>query len=105
MHLLLERWRLTQLPLVVRLSAPEAPAPAGAGRDRTEFVSQPRSALFEELLPVIAAKDFIYGVFWKALYDRDDSRFPRSGLFEGPGRPTALLKTFADFRKRCGDGA
>ncbi|HEV7278834.1 MAG TPA: endo-1,4-beta-xylanase [Pirellulaceae bacterium] len=103
MHLLLERWRLTQLPLVVRLSAPEAPAPVVAGHDRTEFVAQPRSDLFEELLPVIAAKDFVYGVFWKALYDRDDPRFPRSGLFEGPGRPTPLLETFARFRKRCGD--
>lgn len=104
-HLLLERWRLTQLPLVVRLSAPEAPSPVGAGQDRAEFVARPRSALFEDLLPVIASKDFVYGVFWKALYDRDDPRFPRSGLFENAGRPTDLLGSFERLRRRCGDGS
>jgi hypothetical protein len=104
LHLLLERWRLTQLPLVVRLSAPEAPVPQNAGGDRAPFASAPRSELFDRALPILAAKEYVYGVFWKALYDRDDPRFPKSGLFAEPGRPTNLLGSFERLRKRCGEG-
>ncbi len=105
---LLDTWGSFGLPLQVTIACPGGAAPDPQARLgwkvdnecwRAPWSGPTQATWFDQVLPLLIAKQSVAGIFWCQLDDSIPHRFPNAGLREASGQTRPLMKHIANQRR------
>jgi hypothetical protein len=106
---LLDVWSLLGLPLIVMLAIPSsssvdpraisAPAKPMPGFIEDPEMPESQKAFADRLIPLLLAKQSVYGVAWNQVFDSLPHHFANAGLFTADDAPKPALGSLLALRR------